>query len=117
MKHIYRLTNRHIFPADVEGQIFPDNPESICEGIGDFEEQIAFFKRMANYAIPRDTTELIVYMSGFKRLAIALEEVCSERCIKLKKMFLRKDREVRGDKESDYVQSTVKNTRLVVKWE
>lgn len=113
MKHIMKLTGRHIFPAECEGQLFPDNVSDISDTFDDFEEEINFLKKMADYAIPRDTTELVVFMSGYRRLAVALEEVCSSRCITLKKMFLRRDKEVVGDKQEDYVRVTAKTRDII----
>jgi hypothetical protein len=113
MKHIMKLTGRHVFPAECEAQIFPDNISDISDTFDDFEEEITFLKKMADYAIPRDTTELVVFMSGYRRLAVALEEVCSSRCINMKKMFLRKDKEVVGDKQEDYVRVTASTRKLL----
>lgn len=113
MKHIMKLTGRHVFPAECESQIYPDNISDISNAFDDFEEEITFLKKIADYAIPRDTTELVVFMSGYRRLAVALEEVCSSRCITLKKMFLRKDKEAIGDKAEDYVRVTTSTRKLL----
>lgn len=81
MKHVMRLTGRHPYPEN-EGQIFLDDITLIREAMS-YEEAHGFYEKMADYVIPKDTTTLVVYMSGLRILHSALAAVCARRCITL----------------------------------
>lgn len=80
-KHVYALSGRHPFPEN-EGKIFPDDIELIREAL-DYSQAHELYERMADHTIPKDTTTLVVYMSGLKIFHSALAAVCYRRCITL----------------------------------
>lgn len=82
MKKIMKLTSRHNFPREATEQIFQDDLRWIMTNLDD-EHQQEVFRMRANLAIPEDTTELVVYMSGLTRLHKALKDVCRSRGIHL----------------------------------
>lgn len=92
MKKIMKLTSRHNFPREATEQIFPDNQEWVMSNLDD-EHQQEVFRMRANLAIPEDTTELVVYMSGLTRLHKALKEVCTSRGIKLTALWYDHERQ------------------------
>lgn len=80
-KHIMCLTGRHPFPEN-EGPLFPEDIELIRDALN-YTEAHELYEKMAENIIPKDTTTLVVYMSGLKILHSALAAVCSRRCITL----------------------------------
>lgn len=86
MKHIMQLTRRHDFPH-CEGTIYPSDTGHTNHIKKGFVMRVlsAWFDMM----VPNDTTELVVYMSGFDLYRRHLRYACKKRNISLTEMWIK----------------------------
>ena len=75
-----KLTSRHTFPAEAKWSIFSS---SGYRGLHDDKKELEMMLQQGNKTIPRDCTNLKVYMSGMKMYQLALIKLCKSRGIRL----------------------------------
>ena len=83
MKHIMQLTRRHLFPKN-EGTIYPSDTGHLNK----VKNFIAVLDAWFDMFVPDDTTELVVYMSGFDIYKRHLRKTCREKGIKLTERWI-----------------------------
>ncbi len=109
MKRIMQLTRRHLFPKN-EGTIYPSDTGHLNK-VKDF---IAVLDAWFNMFVPDDTTELVVYMSGFDTYKRHLRKTCREKGIKLtERWIIPKHRESTGSNRQTQMNPTAYRDRVI----